>query len=46
MAATYDSLEIPVTYRGEELCFQAKFLLTGYTHNIQVAVNDQLIILS
>ena len=37
-----DLLEIPVTYKGEELSFPAKFLMNGYTHKIQVVVNEQL----
>ena len=38
-----DTLEIPVIYKGQELCFPARFLLTGYTRKIQVEVDGQLI---
>lgn len=38
-----DSLEIPVTYRGEELNFPATFVPSGYTHKIQVEVNGELV---
>ena len=38
-----DALEIPVTYKGQELSFPARLLLTGYTHKIQVEVDGQLI---
>jgi len=43
MENTDNTLEIPVTYKGEELCFPAKLLMTGYTHKIQVEVAEQLI---
>lgn len=38
-----NSLEIPVTYKGEELSFLAKLLLSGYTHKFQVEVEGQRI---
>jgi len=38
-----DSLEIPITYKGQELSFPAQLLMTGYTHKIQVEVDGQLI---
>jgi hypothetical protein len=44
MDAFDNSLEIPVTYKGQELSFPAQLLMTGYTHKIQVAVNEQLIL--
>lgn len=43
MAISEDSLEIPVTYKGEELLFPAELLMMGYTHKIQVEVEEQLI---
>jgi len=43
MENTDNDLEIPVTYKGQELSFPGKLLLTGYTHKIQVEVDDQLI---
>jgi len=43
MTDSDNSLEIPVTYKGQELSFPAQVLLSGYTHKIQVEVNDQLI---
>lgn len=44
MDTTDNFLEIPVTYKGEELSFQAKLILSGYTHKIQVAVNEQQVV--
>ena len=38
-----DTLEIPVIYKGQELSFPARFLLTGYTHKFQVEVDGQFI---
>lgn len=38
-----ESLEIPVSYRGEELSFPCKVIPTGYTYRIQVEVAGQLI---
>lgn len=35
--------EIPVTYRGEELSFNSRLIMSGYTHKFEVNVNDQLI---
>ncbi|GEO04600.1 hypothetical protein AAE02nite_22640 [Adhaeribacter aerolatus] len=43
MAASDAVLEIPVTYRGEELVFPAQVLMTGYTHKIQVDIDGQFI---
>ena len=43
MAVSEDSLEIPVTYKGEDLLFQGELLLMGYTYKIQVEVEQQLI---
>ncbi|WP_146897767.1 hypothetical protein [Adhaeribacter aerolatus] len=43
MGTSDNSLEIPVTYKGQELCFPAKLLMTSYTYKIQVEVNDQLV---
>ena len=41
---TFDNaLEIPVTYKGQEFSFPARFVLSGYTHKIQVEVNGQVI---
>ncbi|KAA5539157.1 hypothetical protein [Adhaeribacter rhizoryzae] len=41
---TFDnSLEIPVTYKGQELSFPAQVLMTGYTHKIQVEVDGHWI---
>lgn len=31
---------LPVTYKGEELEFEAKLLLQGYIHRFEVIVND------
>ena len=35
-----DSFEIPVNYKGKKLSFPAKLLLVGYTHKIEVIVNE------
>lgn len=43
MAVSEESLEIPVTYQGEELLFQGELLMMGYTHKVQVEVEEQLI---
>ena len=39
-----EPFEIIVSYRGEELAFTAVLLKYGYTHKIQVFVNDQEIL--
>lgn len=36
-----DTFEIPVLYKGEELCFTSKLIVQGYTHKIHVEVNGQ-----
>ncbi len=36
--------QIPVTYRGEELAFTSRLLLSGYDHKIEVEVNGYLIL--
>jgi len=41
---TDNLLEIPVTYKGEELSFAGKLILSGYTHKIQVDVTGQQVI--
>jgi hypothetical protein len=33
-----DTFEIPITYKGEELCFTARLLAMGYVHKIEVDV--------
>jgi hypothetical protein len=38
-----NALEIPVIYNGQEFSFPAKFVLSGYTHKIQVEVDGQVI---
>ena len=38
-----NSIEIPVTYKGEDLSFPAELLMSGYTHKIQVEVDGQII---
>ena len=39
-----EPFEIIVSYRGEELSFTAVLLKYGYTHKIQVLVNDQQVL--
>ena len=39
-----DYFEIPVTYRGEERSFTFRFLMTGYTHKIEVDVDGVLVL--
>jgi hypothetical protein len=34
-----DTFEIPVSYKGEELLFEATLVNYGYTYKIQVEVN-------
>ncbi|MGV3589806.1 MAG: hypothetical protein ACO1OF_22555 [Adhaeribacter sp.] len=41
---TDNLLEIPVTYKGEELSFTGKLIFSGYTHKIQVDVTGQQVI--
>ncbi|PSR54841.1 hypothetical protein AHMF7605_15685 [Adhaeribacter arboris] len=36
--------EIPVTYKGEQLSFTSRLLLTGYTHKIEVEADGQLLL--
>jgi len=36
-----NSFVIPVLYKGKEIEFDAKLLVFGYTHKIQVDVNGQ-----
>jgi len=43
MENTDDNLEIPVSYKGDELSFPAKFLMLGYVHKIQVDVDGHQI---
>lgn len=38
-----ESLEIPVTYNGEELCFPAK-IMSAYTLKFQVDVNGHQVL--
>ncbi|KAA5547841.1 hypothetical protein [Adhaeribacter rhizoryzae] len=44
MDDTDNLLEIPVTYKGEELSFTGKLILSGYIHKIQVDVTGQQVI--
>ncbi len=39
-----DVLLIPVTYRGEEIDFEARLLNMGYTFKIQVDIYGQLVL--
>ena len=39
-----EEFELPVKYKGEELMFNAKLIVTGYTHKFSVDVNGQIII--
>ncbi|HEV7620136.1 MAG TPA: hypothetical protein VGO09_00310 [Flavisolibacter sp.] len=34
-----ESFEIPVIYKGKDLCFNASLFIYGYTHKIQVEIN-------
>ncbi len=34
---------IPVTYKGEERDYTARLLMSGYTHKLEVQVEDYLI---
>ena len=36
--------EIPVTYKGQEREFTSRLLLSGYTHKIEVNIDDQLVL--
>ena len=36
-----ESFQLPVLYKGEELLFDARLHIRGYTHKIQVEVNGQ-----
>lgn len=36
-----ESFQIRVFYKGKELLFNAKLIILGYTHKIQVKVNGQ-----
>jgi hypothetical protein len=36
-----DRFEIPVIYKGDEQSFKAQILMLGYTHKIQVWVEDK-----
>ncbi len=36
--------EIPVTYKGQDREFTSRLLITGYTHKIEVNVDDQLVL--
>lgn len=39
-----DPFEIDVFYKGQNLSFPAMLLRYGYSHKIQVEVNDQMIL--
>ena len=39
-----DAFQIPVTYKGEDLLFNASLKAYGYVHKIEVDVNGQTII--
>lgn len=34
-----ESVEIPVLYKGQELSFPSRFILTGYTYKIEVDIH-------
>ena len=34
-----DTFEIPVSYKGEELLFEARLLNHGYTYKIEIEIN-------
>ena len=38
-----ETFQLPVTYRGKELQFDAQLLQLGYTRKIQVDVNDMIV---
>jgi hypothetical protein len=38
-----EPFDLPVTYKGEELLFNARFLQFGYTHKFAVAVNNNFL---
>jgi hypothetical protein len=40
-----DTIEIPVTYKGEEYSFQAKVTGFGYTYRLEVQVGDSVVLL-
>jgi hypothetical protein len=39
-----EAFELPVTYKGDELLFEATLVVTGYTHKFIVNVKGQEII--
>jgi len=39
-----EEFELPVKYKLEELMFNAKLIVTGYTHKFSVDVNGQIIV--
>lgn len=39
-----DEFELPVEYKGEELLFNAKMIVIGYTHKFNVDVNGQKVV--
>jgi hypothetical protein len=38
-----DDLEVPVTYKNQELIFNAKFIQFGYSYKFEVDVNGILV---
>jgi hypothetical protein len=38
--STVNEFELPVQYKGEELLLQCTLIVWGYTHKVQVQVND------
>jgi hypothetical protein len=38
-----EDLEVPVTYKNQELIFKAKFIQFGYTYRFEVDVNGILV---
>ena len=38
-----DDLEVPVTYKNQELIFNAKFIQFGYSYKFEVDVNGVLV---
>ena len=40
----YESFELPVTYKEQELSFPAQLIQQGYVHNFRVTVKGQEIV--
>ncbi len=39
-----DVFVLPVNYRGKELEFEARLLLHGYIHRVEISINDFIVL--